>query len=370
MLTSGYQLLTEVSDDLLRKIAGTEERYRLLSLLGIRSVMVVPLVSRGQVTGIMSLVYTRESGRRYGGEDPTLAKELALHAAQCARERAAHDGPQGERDALPRGARGRAHGRLRAGRVAALHLVLQPARAGRARDGKTPEQWLASDEAAVLAATKNRVLEQGESITEEIDLTFDKNERRHYREAIEPMRDRAGKIVGIIGAATDITEQQAMQQQLTDDVSFRERMMGVLGHDLRNPLNAITLSSDLLLRRAERSAEDRKQLGRIRRAADRMKEMIETLLDFTRLRFGAFPLSFRPADLGEIARGVVDEMRAGKPDRPIELRVRGALRGQLGSRARVAGHHEPREQRARLRRAGDDGDGRRRRERPRGDRQR
>ena len=37
MLTSGYQLLTEVSDDLLRKVAGTKERYRLLSRLGIRS---------------------------------------------------------------------------------------------------------------------------------------------------------------------------------------------------------------------------------------------------------------------------------------------------------------------------------------------
>ena len=56
LLTSGYQLLTEVSDDLLRKVAGTEARYRLLSLIGIRSVMVVPLVMRGQVTGILSLI--------------------------------------------------------------------------------------------------------------------------------------------------------------------------------------------------------------------------------------------------------------------------------------------------------------------------
>ena len=80
---------------------------------------------------------------------------------------------------------------------------------------------------------------------------------RHYREAIEPTRDHTGKMVGIIGAATDITEQQAMKQRLTDDVHFRERMMGVLGHDLRNPLNAITMSSDLLLRRAERPPDDR-----------------------------------------------------------------------------------------------------------------
>jgi signal transduction histidine kinase len=179
------------------------------------------------------------------------------------------------------------------------------------------------------------VIEQGESITEEVDFTFETNERRHYREAIEPMRDRAGRIVGIIGAATDITEQHAMRRQLTDDVAFRERMMGVLGHDLRSPLSAIKLSGELLRRRGERSVQDRKQLEHIRRAADRMEEMIDTLLDFTRLRFGEFPLSFGQADLGEIARGVVDEMRAANSEWPIELRARGALRGHWDS-ARVS----------------------------------
>ena len=326
MLTSGYQLLTEVSDDLLRKVAGTEERYRLLSRLGVRSVLVIPLVSHARVTGIMSLVYTRESGRRYGSEDPVLAKELALHAAnvlETARLMTELRASETRFRVALGGARTAVFEQDASLRYTWYYNPL--AREGRA--GKPPDEWLASDEAAALAAMKNRVLERGESITEEIDLKLERNERRHYREAIEPMRDRSGKIVGIIGAATDITEQQAMQRQLTDDVSFRERMMAVLGHDLRNPLSAITLSNDLLLRRAERSAEERRQLEHIRRAAERMKEMIETLLDFTRLRFGAFPLSFRPADLGEIADAVVDELGAGETDKPIELRVGGALRG-------------------------------------------
>ena len=327
LLTSGYQLLSEVSDDLLRKLAGTEERYRLLSLLGVRSVMVIPLVSRGQVTGIMSLVYTQESGRRYGNEDPTLAKEMALHAANAlenARLMTELQASEARFRMALAGARTLVFEQDASLRYTWFYNPLAP----EGQAGRTPDHWLPSEEAAALAAMKNRVLEQGEGITEEIDVTSENNERLHYREAIEPMWDRAGKIVGIIGAATDITEQQAMQRRLTDDVSFRERMMGVLGHDLRNPLNAIALSAELLLRRAEWPAEDRKQLERIHRAGDRMKEMIETLLDFTRLRFGAFPLSFRPADLGEIARAVVDELRAGQPDGAIELRARGALRGQ------------------------------------------
>ena len=323
MLTSGCQLLTEVSDDLLRKLAGTDERYRLLAGLGIQSVMVVPLVTRSRVTGIMSLVYTRESGRRYGGEDVLLAKEIALHAGYALENARLMKDLKASED------------RFRVALAGARTVVFEQDISLRytwyynplARDGNvddTPQ--FPSDETAALTALKKRVIEQGESVTEELDLTLDSSVR-HYRESIEPTRDYTGKIVGIIGAATDITEQQAMKQSLTDDVRFRERMMGVLSHDLRNPLNAIAMSSDLLLRRAERPREDLAQIGRIRRAADRMKEMIETLLDFTRLRFGAFPLSFGPADLGEIAAGVVDEMRSSMPDRQIELRVHGDPRG-------------------------------------------
>jgi len=331
MLTSGCQLLSEVSDDLLRTIAGSEERYALLAGLGVQSLMVVPLVTRSQVTGIMSLAYTRESGRRYGGEDVMLAKEIALHSGHALENARLMKELKASEE------------RFRVALAGARTVVFE-------QDAGLQYTWyynpLAQDgnvdnkpdspfeEAAALTALKKRVIEHGESVTEELDLMLDSNVR-HYREAIEPTRDQTGKVTGIIGAATDITEQQDMKQRLTDDVHFRERMMGVLSHDLRNPLNAITVSLDLLLRRAERPQEDRDHFARIRRAADRMKEMIETFLDFTRLRFGAFPLSFGPADLGEVALGIVDEMRSGGPDRQIHLRVQGEPRWSW-DRARVA----------------------------------
>ena len=105
--------------------------------------------------------------------------------------------------------------------------------------------------------------------------------------------------------------------------------MGILGHDLRNPLSAITLVGDLLLRGDDLSARAGEQVLRIRRAADRMKEMIDTLLDFTRLRFlGEVPIAPVPADLADISRTTVDEMRVVWPDRPIDLEVRGDAHGE------------------------------------------
>jgi signal transduction histidine kinase len=60
-----------------------------------------------------------------------------------------------------------------------------------------------------------------------------------------------------------------------------------------------------------------------------MKEMIETLLDFTRLRYlRAFPMSATSADLGQIARGVVDELCGARADCRIEFQVDGDVRGE------------------------------------------
>jgi signal transduction histidine kinase len=172
-------------------------------------------------------------------------------------------------------------------------------------------------------------MEEGERLLTEMDVTFGAETRHHYREAIAPLRDTSGRILGIIGAATDITDQQRSQQQLTSELDFRERMMGILGHDLRNPLNVVILAADQLMRDQGLPPAAQKRLLRLRRSAARMHEMIETLLDFTRARFmGSVPVSPVPTDLGTIARTTVDDVRALWPDSAIGLEVRGDPRGE------------------------------------------
>jgi signal transduction histidine kinase len=331
MLISGFQLLGEVSDDLLRRLAVSDEQYRLLQKVGVRSMMVVPVASRGQIIGIITLAYTGESGRRYGRDDPALAEELALHAAHIA-----------ENASLMKELKSSA-ARFRIALAGARTAVFEQDHLLRyvfhynpaspfALVGKTHEEMFPPDQAKLLNSLKTRVLDTGESAFEEMDLNIGGGERRHYLEAIEPMRDRFGKIVGVIGAATDITEQQRTQQQLTEALGFRERMMGILGHDLRNPLSTITMADSLLLKRQDLAPEARDQVLRIRHAADRMQEMIGTLLDFTRARFlGKVPVSPAPADMGEIAHGVVDELRVAWPDHDIRVEVRGDSHGRWDS---------------------------------------
>lgn len=61
---------------------------------------------------------------------------------------------------------------------------------------------------------------------------------------------------------------------------IRERFIGILGHDLRNPLNAIVMASGLLKKKGALDAGDQKLVATIDRSAERMTRMISDVLDF------------------------------------------------------------------------------------------
>jgi sigma-B regulation protein RsbU (phosphoserine phosphatase) len=100
---------------------------------------------------------------------------------------------------------------------------------------------------------------------------------------------------------------------------FQERFLAILGHDLRNPLAAISMGAALLRQTAV--AGDLKILTRIDTSALRMSRMIEQILDLTRSRLaGGLEIVPAPVDLGEVLTQVVEELRIAHPARPILLR--------------------------------------------------
>jgi PAS domain S-box-containing protein len=81
VLRSGQpEFYPEISSDMLLAAARDAEHLRLMRGLGFTSVIIVPLVARGQTLGVITLV-TAESGRRYEQADFKLAEDLARRAA-------------------------------------------------------------------------------------------------------------------------------------------------------------------------------------------------------------------------------------------------------------------------------------------------
>jgi len=103
---------------------------------------------------------------------------------------------------------------------------------------------------------------------------------------------------------------------------LRDQFIAILGHDLRNPLQAIFATSELLERRLTDTVHVN-MAARIRASARRMSALIDDVLDFARARLGGgIGVEIQPvADIESALSNVVTELQDGKPDRRIQLDI-------------------------------------------------
>jgi len=132
--------------------------------------------------------------------------------------------------------------------------------------------------------------------------------------------DADGKLLQFVGVLQDISEQTRQRAEAEDRALFAEQMIGIVSHDLRNPLSAIQASSHLL-GRGELTANQRRVLGRIASATDRAQRLISDLLDFTMARVGrGLAVSTRSIDLHGLVGDCVEELALAFPGRALEHR--------------------------------------------------
>jgi two-component system CheB/CheR fusion protein len=102
---------------------------------------------------------------------------------------------------------------------------------------------------------------------------------------------------------------EAREHELQEVAELREMFIGILGHDLRNPLTSVVMAALALLRRGHLDGTDARTAQRIVRGARRIDRMVAQLLDLTRARLGGGISLVRVAtDLREVCRHVVEEL--------------------------------------------------------------
>jgi len=106
------------------------------------------------------------------------------------------------------------------------------------------------------------------------------------------------------------------QGLLRDRALFAEQMVGIVSHDLRNPLSAILMGVQLLGRtESERST---RVLGHVRNSAERAQRLIKELLDFTQARIGSgLSVDLQPMDIHQVVEHTLEELMLAFPDRDI-----------------------------------------------------
>ncbi len=128
----------------------------------------------------------------------------------------------------------------------------------------------------------------------------------------------SGPVREWIGMLTDISDRVRVDEA-------RERFIGILGHDLRNPLNAIMMGVELL---ADLPAPHCTVVATVARSAHRMEAMIRDVLDFARGRLGdGIPVAPSQVDLYCVCNEIVAEMTLAYPARTFSFEAAGDLRG-------------------------------------------
>lgn len=108
----------------------------------------------------------------------------------------------------------------------------------------------------------------------------------------------------------------------------RDIFLAILGHDLRAPLQAVSMSTELLMRKTTLEGDALTCALNIKQGARHMAAMVSDLLELVRSRLGrSLPIEPVPMDLADAARAAIAEACAGNPDSDPTLNTEGDTRG-------------------------------------------
>jgi PAS domain S-box-containing protein len=151
------------------------------------------------------------------------------------------------------------------------------------------------------------------------------------RWSLRPMIDGT-ELRGAVLTFTDMTEIRDKEEALRRAIGQREDVVSIVSHDLRNPLGVVLAAADLLLDLPLGDAERRRQAEVIRRSGERMRTLIEDLLDVARIEAGAFVVHLATEEIVPILEEVHSLFDEQARARGIQLRI---VRGDVHPRARI-----------------------------------
>ncbi len=145
----------------------------------------------------------------------------------------------------------------------------------------------------------------------------------------EAQGDKQGEVTRFNEAIDETLSTSTARYSETVD-NTREQFLGILSHDLRNPIGAVTMGAALLVDSDDPNTVD--IATRILDSGERMNRMVSDLLDLTRTNLGSgIPVTRKPTELASVCRQVIAELQLIHSDCPLRFEAIGDLRGEWDS---------------------------------------
>jgi PAS domain S-box-containing protein len=386
--TGEPEMYPEVSDEMLAQGARDAEQLEMLREVGLKSVIIVPLVARGRTLGAITLV-TGKSSRRYSEADLAFARDLARRAAlavdnarlyreaqEALRERGLaldlHRGVE-ERLSVLIEASGRLFGPLHLDEVQAAildlsgRLISADAYAVWRREPRN-EAWQIATAVGLSVAFREEVIRaqdyaqssaparfEGALTVEDVKQAPWLAQRReaYRREGVESLMviplflrgDFAGTIAfyyrrphrfsepevrvatalanlsaAALDAVTLYAEQVRLRAEAEEASRLKDEFLTTVSHELRTPLNAILGWARLLRQGRLDAAQEGRAFETIERNARSQAQIVEDILDVSRIITGKLRLDLRAVDLPAVVRAAVESVRMTAEAKGVDLR--------------------------------------------------
>lgn len=150
---------------------------------------------------------------------------------------------------------------------------------------------------------------------------------------VETVRDQEGQAIGLRWLMRDITarkqaeaqlrQTQLQNLQLIEADRLKSQFMATISHELRTPMNSILGFAELLLRRLRQKGDASlcTLIDPILRNSRHLLNLIESLLDFSRLQAHRLDLRLEMFDLNELVTSIVQELQALADQKALDLGV-------------------------------------------------
>jgi signal transduction histidine kinase len=145
---------------------------------------------------------------------------------------------------------------------------------------------------------------------------------------IEEVRSRVRNLIGVKQTLERLEREREVSarlyQEANEAVKLREEILGVVSHDLKNPLMAIRLQSQLLLRSFQRNPDPKKVekfAATCERATRQMDRLISDLLDFAKIQSGTLALEESDQEISKMLEDGVNLIHSHAESKGVKIGI-------------------------------------------------
>ncbi len=192
--------------------------------------------------------------------------------------------------------------------------------------GKKPIREMLSDEALQLSVdATERAVQHGESTNIELEVPFIDGRNRHVMYFLNPFRDSDGKIDGVVGAIVDISEQKRITEQLRvakqeaeAATAAKASFLATMSHEIRTPMNGV-LGMVELLQHTSLDGDQRQKLQTIQESGKALLNIINDILDISKIEAGKLELEMSQISLHEIIESTSETLSGTARQKNLRL---------------------------------------------------